>query len=123
MIKESGTLKRLSGKVSLITGAASGIGKAIAEIFHREGSFVILSDIDDESGQQITDSLGSNAAYIHLDVSREDEWTVNQHPKGATEPQHKGTTTKWQKGMSNDGYFSIKNGLFQVNFSTPFFIG
>lgn len=67
-------MKRLLNKVSLITRAASGIGKATAELFHQEGSYVILSDIQDEVGYQITNHLGQNASYIHLDVSQENDW-------------------------------------------------
>ncbi len=65
---------RLLDKVSLVSGAASGIGKAISELFHQEGSCVILSDIQDEVGKQIVNHLGKGACYIHLDVSQESDW-------------------------------------------------
>jgi NAD(P)-dependent dehydrogenase (short-subunit alcohol dehydrogenase family) len=67
-------LKRLFGKTCLITGAAGGIGKAIAELFHSEDALVILSDIADESGSKIANDLGTDATYIHLDVSKENDW-------------------------------------------------
>ena len=42
---------RLQNKVALITGAARGIGQAIAEEFHRQGAVVILTDIRDNEGR------------------------------------------------------------------------
>jgi NAD(P)-dependent dehydrogenase (short-subunit alcohol dehydrogenase family) len=67
-------VKRLSDKVALITGAARGIGKATAARFHEEGARVILSDINDPDGEAAAAELGEDAAYLHLDVSSEDDW-------------------------------------------------
>jgi 3(or 17)beta-hydroxysteroid dehydrogenase len=65
---------RLDGRIALITGAARGIGRAIAECFHAEGAHVLLSDITDEEGSVATGCLGDRVEYHHLDVSREDDW-------------------------------------------------
>jgi len=65
---------RLDGRVALVTGAARGIGRAIAECFHAEGAFVLLSDIDDDLGRDATARLGDRATYRRLDVSREEDW-------------------------------------------------
>ncbi|MCU1718481.1 glucose 1-dehydrogenase [Pseudomonas sp. 5P_3.1_Bac2] len=65
---------RLNGKIALITGAARGIGAAIAQAFAVEGAQVYLSDIDDVAGQQMADRLGANARYVHLDVRDEAQW-------------------------------------------------
>ena len=67
-------LKRLDQKIALITGAARGIGKAIVELFAREGATVILSDIRDEEGKAAAQAIGGSAQYLHLDVKHEDEW-------------------------------------------------
>ncbi len=67
-------MPRLEGKIALITGAARGIGQAIAELFSAEGAQLILSDINDELGQEVADKIGANAKYIHLDVSQESDW-------------------------------------------------
>ena len=64
----------LEGKVALVTGGGDGIGKAIAERFCREGAQVIIADINPEAGKRVAESLGSNAEFIQLDVSQEDEW-------------------------------------------------
>jgi NAD(P)-dependent dehydrogenase (short-subunit alcohol dehydrogenase family) len=64
---------RIDNRVAVITGAASGIGKAIADLFVKEGAQVVISDIQDEPGQKLADSLGENASFIHADVSFEDD--------------------------------------------------
>ena len=48
---------RLSGKVAVITGAASGIGRASVLRFVEEGATVVLADIDDEPGEALADEL------------------------------------------------------------------
>lgn len=67
-------LKRLLDKITLVTGAASGIGKAVAELFAQEGSVVILSDIQDAVGKEIVNQLGQKTSYLYLDVSQENDW-------------------------------------------------
>lgn len=69
-------MTRLEGKIALITGAARGIGQAIAELFSAEGAKVILSDINDELGQEVSNKIGFNSKYIHLDVSKESDWEI-----------------------------------------------
>jgi 3(or 17)beta-hydroxysteroid dehydrogenase len=65
---------RLANKVALVTGAARGIGAAIAEAFVAEGAFVYVTDRDDEAGARCADRLGAAASYRHLDVRDEAEW-------------------------------------------------
>lgn len=69
-------MHRLKNKIALITGAARGIGQAIAEQFIIEGAQVVLSDINDELGQTVALALGENAHYLHLDVRLESDWQM-----------------------------------------------
>ncbi len=66
---------RLSNKVALITGGASGIGKETALLFAREGAQVVVADLNDEQGQQTVAEIKENngeAVYVHADVSKAD---------------------------------------------------
>ncbi|MCX7735703.1 MAG: SDR family oxidoreductase [Candidatus Kapabacteria bacterium] len=73
---------RLKDKIALITGSARGIGQATAELFHKEGAIVIMSDIRDEEGNALVKHLRTNAEYLHLDVVNEDNWlTVSEYIK------------------------------------------
>jgi 3alpha(or 20beta)-hydroxysteroid dehydrogenase len=65
---------RLAGKVAIVTGAAQGQGAAIARAYVAEGAKVALADIADDLGKALADELGSDAIYVHHDVSDEDSW-------------------------------------------------
>ena len=61
---------RLQGKVAVITGAASGMGKAMAELFHGEGARLVLADISGKQ-EEVAASLGPDAVGVRCDVSNE----------------------------------------------------
>ncbi|HMN96728.1 MAG TPA: SDR family oxidoreductase [Phycisphaerales bacterium] len=65
---------RLDSKIALVTGAARGIGAAIAEAFVREGASVVLADIRDGLGAEVAARLGAAATYRSLDVRDEAAW-------------------------------------------------
>ncbi len=67
-------MPRLDGKVALVTGAARGIGLAVAAAFVREGARVTLSDVRDEEGRAAAAALGAGASYAALDVRDEAAW-------------------------------------------------
>ena len=62
----------LEGKVALVTGAASGIGRAVALVWAREGARVVLSDLDEDQGQEtaaLVRELGAEALFLRADAS------------------------------------------------------
>jgi NAD(P)-dependent dehydrogenase (short-subunit alcohol dehydrogenase family) len=65
-------MNRLKEKIAIVTGGANGIGKAISELFAEEGAWVLVSDIEDDSGNaavQKIRELGGSAEFCHADVS------------------------------------------------------
>ena len=72
-------MKRLEGRVALVTGAASGIGLATAERLAREGAVAIVTDVQDEAGEEAAGAIGGEggqAAFLHLDVTDEQGWNT-----------------------------------------------
>src|ERR1700753_1875539 len=69
--------KQVDGKVALVTGGASGIGAAVAELLAREGASVVVTDIDDRRGPEIVAGItrdGHVATFLHQDVASEPRW-------------------------------------------------
>lgn len=64
----------LNGRIALISGAAGGLGSAIARRLVAEGASVVLSDLDDDRGESAARELGPRARYIHHDVTDERHW-------------------------------------------------
>jgi dihydroanticapsin dehydrogenase len=67
-------MTRLTGKVAVITGAGSGIGRATAELFAEEGSAVVIAERDQASGRDAAEQIqrqGGQAVFVHTDVADE----------------------------------------------------
>ena len=112
-------MNRLQDKVAIVTGGSHGIGKAICIRMAEEGAKVAVTDILDDDGQAVVETIKSNggtAMYKHLDVSDEDEvrrvieevvdtWgrldtmVNNAGISGADKPTHEITADEWRKVM------------------------
>lgn len=66
-------MSRLAGKVAIVTGGASGIGRATAERFVAEGARVVLGDLDGDALATVVEALGESAMGVPGDASVEDD--------------------------------------------------
>ena len=70
-------MRRLQGRVALVTGGASGIGAATAHRLADEGASVVLTDVQDGRGKDVVEAIhtkGGRAIFVHHDVSSETSW-------------------------------------------------
>ena len=70
-------MRRLEGRVAMVTGSASGIGLATVERLSSEGAVAVVSDVQDDAGERAAAAIrdgGGEAMYVHLDVTDEDGW-------------------------------------------------
>src|SRR5262249_7724689 len=63
----------LRGKVAIVTGGCSGIGRGTVNVLHRAGAQVACVDIQDEKGRALAQELGDRVLYVHADVTSEEE--------------------------------------------------
>jgi len=68
-------MARLDGRVALVTGAASGLGRAIAALFAAEGARVVAADVKEAEGRQAVEAIGEEAVFEPLDVTDEGHWS------------------------------------------------
>jgi NAD(P)-dependent dehydrogenase (short-subunit alcohol dehydrogenase family) len=124
---------RLKDKVAVITGAGSGMGKAMAELFAAEGARLVLADI---SGKQdeVAAAIGNGAIAVHADVSNEadvqamiaaaetsfgrlDILCNNAGFGGGMAPLHEQTTEAWDRVHATNlrgAFFGIKYGVISM---------
>ncbi len=71
---------RIAGKVVIITGGGSGIGKATAKKLAMEGGSVVVTDLNAKAGQETIDEIGDSACFFSHDVAEESDWerVINQ---------------------------------------------
>lgn len=62
---------QISGKTAIVTGGASGLGRATVEKYAAEGANVAIFDVNDELGKEVAAELGENIVYFHVDVTSE----------------------------------------------------
>jgi 3(or 17)beta-hydroxysteroid dehydrogenase len=69
---------RVEGKTAIVTGAASGIGRATASLLAREGAKVVVADINETEGKKVAEDIkneGGEAVFIKHDVASENSWS------------------------------------------------
>lgn len=65
---------RVSNKVAIVTGAASGVGKADAVLLAREGARVVITDLNEEAGRAVAKEIGDAALFVKHDIADEASW-------------------------------------------------
>jgi len=119
---------RLDNKVALVTGAASGIGRAIAETFAAAGAFVYVADRDAKGGQETAKGIAAasgKAAFIALDVTSEQDCETARHAVRAAHGRldvlvnnagigHVGTMMQTNGGDMDRLYAVNVRGIFNV---------
>ncbi|MFV1467482.1 MULTISPECIES: SDR family NAD(P)-dependent oxidoreductase [Idiomarina] len=110
-------MKRVEGKVAIVTGGALGIGRAVCLELAKEGAKVAVTDIADSEGQKVVDEIkgfGGTAKYWHIDTANEDEvgqtfsdiakefgsidvLVNNAGIAGVNKPTHEITKDEWDK--------------------------
>ncbi len=68
---------RLAGKVAIVTGGASGIGRATCRLFAREGAATLVTDVEEAGGRRVAEEIareGGRAWFQRLDATREADW-------------------------------------------------
>lgn len=113
-------MAKLDGKVAIVTGAASGIGRASAQAFAREGAKVVVADVTVQGGEetiQLIKDAGGEATFVKADVSKATEVeelierTVKEHGRldcafnnagieGAQAPTHECTEENWDRTIA-----------------------
>ena len=71
---------RVEGQIALVTGAASGVGAATAELLAAEGATVVLSDVNEAMGMKTAERIGRGASFLKLDVSSSESWQAAMAP-------------------------------------------
>nr|GLL24687.1 secoisolariciresinol dehydrogenase-like [Ipomoea trifida] len=114
-------LRRLAGKVAVITGGASGIGECSARHFVRHGAKVIIADIQDELGRAVCDEIGDDAvSYVHCDVRREADVenavnaAVSKHGKLDIMFSNAGVSGKGGESILNSNHDNFRH-VFDAN--------
>jgi len=67
-------MARVDGKVAIVTGGASGMGAADAEVLSREGASVVVADLNEADGRAVAERVGGDAVFMKLDVTDEANW-------------------------------------------------
>ena len=67
-------MKRLEGKVAIVTGGSRGMGEATVRLLVEDGARVVIGDVLDEPGEALAKELGEAVVFIHMDVTKKADW-------------------------------------------------
>ena len=67
-------MKRLDGKVAIVTGGSRGMGEATVRLLVEDGARVVIGDVLDEPGEALANELGEAAVFLHMDVTKKADW-------------------------------------------------
>ena len=67
-------MERVKGKVALITGGASGLGQATAQVLAEQGASVVITDIQEDAGAKVAAGIGHDVLFLQQDVASEADW-------------------------------------------------
>ena len=129
-------MRRVEGKVAIVTGGAFGLGRADCLLLAKEGAKVAVVDIDDKAGKEIVTEIrnsGGTAEYWHMDVSNEkgveqtfadidakfgkiDVLVNNAGIEGRNKPTHDLTEDEWDRVMNVD----VKGVFFCTKHVIPY---
>ena len=65
---------RVSGKVALITGGASGLGSAAAKLLAEQGASVVITDVQEDEGAKVAAGIGHDVLFLPQNVASEADW-------------------------------------------------
>jgi len=135
-LKGGKIMKRVEGKVSIVTGGALGIGRAVCLLLAKEGSKVAVTDILDNKGQELVNEIKKNggvAKFWHLDTTKEQEvekvfadiakefgkidvLVNNAGIAGVNKPTHEITEAEWDKVIN----VNVKGVFFCTKHAIPY---
>src|SRR5438034_10865606 len=67
-------MNRVRGKVVIVTGGASGVGREDALLFAREGARVVVTDVNEAGGRAVAAEIGDAALFLRHDIASEADW-------------------------------------------------